>query len=611
MDKRKHFIAGNGKYLLSELCHYKPYSILLPFMGCAAQIAVSIVTIYMPKLVLDMVEQRAAFLVLIRQLGLFGILLAVCSMWDKASFYAMESCARTFMYTRLIKLWEEKVMDMEYEAFASPRGKLLTEKARIAVSSPNRGVVKYLPKLAELVCAVARLLLYSAVIAALHPVILLFLLVMFGIELWFGTRTENKKQELKEARAEASRKLNYIAYGTRGMQEGKDIRIYSMASWLRQVTKAAIEKKTQVEKSCERLQFQKMCLTGVLIFVRDGAAYWYLIVGFLQGRLSIGDFALYFSAITGLGEWLIRLSEGIAAFMEANNYVTDFREFMELGNKAVQGRKADELIKPVSFVFENVSFSYWEDVDGEKKEISVLKNINLEIAAGEKLALVGINGAGKTTFVKLLCGMLMPQSGRILVNGIDSAEFSKEEYYSLFSAVFQKSGALPVSIADNVMLNVGEQDRLRMMDCLRMAGLLKKVEALPEGAETCLIKRVSEHGTELSGGELQRLLLARALYKDAPVLILDEPTAAMDPIAEYDMYQKYHQFTKDKTAVFISHRLASTRFCDRVILLNQGKIAESGTHEELMEQGGKYAEMFGLQSRYYESDELREGGKKA
>lgn len=609
MEKGKHSIAGNGKYLLLKLYHDKPYSILLPFIGCAARIACSMVTIYMPKLVLDLVEQRAEFAVLMGQIGLSGILLAVSSAGDKASFYAMEGCSRTFMYTGLMKLWEEKVMDMDYEAFASPRGKLLTEKARIAVSSPNRGIVKYLPKLAELICAAAGLLLYSAVIAGLHPVILLFLLVMFGIELWFGTGTEQKKQGLKEARAEAGRKLNYIAYGTRGMQEGKDIRIYSMASWLRQVAKAAIREKAQVEKSCERLQFRKMCLTGVLIFLRDGAAYWYLIAGFLRGQLSIGDFALYLAAIAGLGEWLIRLSEGIAAFMEANNYVTDFREFMELGEQRTQGRKADELIKPVSFVLENVSFSYWEDAGGEKKEIPVLKNINLDIAAGEKLALVGVNGAGKTTFVKLLCGMLTPQSGRILVNGIDSAAFSKEEYYSLFSAVFQKSGALPVSIADNVMLNVGERDRARMTECIHMAGLTGKVEALPEGADTCLIKRISEQGTELSGGELQRLLLARALYKDAPVLILDEPTAAMDPIAEYDMYQKYHQFTKDKTAVFISHRLASTRFCDRVILLDQGKIAESGTHEELMERGGKYAEMFGIQSRYYESGTPQEGEK--
>ena len=204
--------------------------------------------------------------------------------------------------------------------------------------------------------------------------------------------------------------------------------------------------------------------------------------------------------------------------------------------------------------------------------------------------------------MKLVCGFLDPTEGRILLNGEDIRKFNRNDYYALFSAVFQEFSVLDVTVKENVAQCVDGIDEARVWQCIDKAGLTEKIKSLPKGIETHLGRRVFKDGVEFSGGQTQRLMLARALYKNAPILVLDEPTAALDPIAENDIYQKYNDMTHGRTSFFISHRLASTRFCDRIIFVDSGKIAEEGTHDELLKNGGGYAYMFEVQSKYYRSD---------
>ena len=233
-------------------------------------------------------------------------------------------------------------------------------------------------------------------------------------------------------------------------------------------------------------------------------------------------------------------------------------------------------------------------------EENTLENINLNIKAGEKLAVVGLNGAGKTTLVKLLCGFYDPTEGEILLNGVDIREYNRVQYYNLFTAVFQDFNILPLSIAENIsQLPDGEFNTDKIADCLELADLAGKINSLPNGAASLLEKYVNDDAVQFSGGEMQKLMLARALYKDSPVMILDEPTAALDPIAEDKLYNRYNELSAGKTSVYISHRLASTRFCDRIIFIDNKKIAEIGTHDELLKSGGKYADLFEIQSKYY------------
>ena len=246
---------------------------------------------------------------------------------------------------------------------------------------------------------------------------------------------------------------------------------------------------------------------------------------------------------------------------------------------------------------EGVSFRY----PGAAQD--TLTNINLTLHPGEKLAVVGLNGAGKTTLVKLICGLLDPSEGRVLLDGRDIRNFNRTDYYTMFSAVFQEFSLLAGTVAANVAQSDEDIDMQRVKACVERAGLRDRIEALPNGYETFLNRSVYEEATLLSGGETQRLMLARALYKNAPFIILDEPTAALDPIAESDLYRKYSRMTEGRSSVFISHRLASTRFCDRILLIENAGIREEGTHEELLRLGGRYAELYAVQSKYYRRGE--------
>ena len=252
------------------------------------------------------------------------------------------------------------------------------------------------------------------------------------------------------------------------------------------------------------------------------------------------------------------------------------------------------LDKPYEIRLENVSYRY-----PEAKE-NTLSHVELTVKAGEKLAIVGLNGAGKTTLVKLICGFLDPTEGRVLLNGEDIRQYNRKDYYALFSAVFQDFSVLEVSVKENVAQRVDDIVIERVWRCLDEAGLTETVKALPKGIDTPIGRLVYEDGVELSGGQTQRLMLARALYKNGPILTLDEPTAALDPIAENDIYQKYSQMTNGRTSIFISHRLASTRFCDRILFIKGGNIAEEGSHEQLLKLGGEYARLFEVQSKYYQ-----------
>ncbi len=398
---------------------------------------------------------------------------------------------------------------------------------------------------------------------------------------------------------ELTKKIEYANKTATSREFAKDIRMFGLRGWLEDLWGSTMRLYSAFCAKRERKYIWANIIDIVLTFLRNGIAYAFLIGITVKNGLPASQFLLYFAALSGFAQWVVEILDKLSVMHKQSLDISTIREFLDWDEPFdLNGgeRIAFEPNKQYEIRLDDVSFRY------PKADKDTLSHINLTVHPGEKLAIVGLNGAGKTTLVKLVCGFLDPTEGRILLNGEDIRKFNRNDYYALFSAVFQEFSVLDVTVKENVAQCVDGIDETRVWQCIDKAGLTEKIQSLPKGIETHLGRRVFKDGVEFSGGQTQRLMLARALYKNAPILVLDEPTAALDPIAENDIYQKYNDMTHGRTSFFISHRLASTRFCDRIIFVDGGKIAEEGTHDELLKNGGGYAYLFEVQSKYYRSD---------
>lgn len=398
---------------------------------------------------------------------------------------------------------------------------------------------------------------------------------------------------------ELTKRIEYADKTATSREFAKDIRMFGLRGWLEDLWGSTMRLYSAFCAKRERKYIWANIIDIVLTFLRNGIAYAFLIGITVKNGLPASQFLLYFAALSGFAQWVVEILDKLSVMHKQSLDISTIREFLDWDEPFdLNGgeRIAFEPNKQYEIRLDDVSFRY------PKADKDTLSHINLTVHPGEKLAIVGLNGAGKTTLVKLVCGFLDPTEGRILLNGEDIRKFNRNDYYALFSAVFQEFSVLDVTVKENVAQCVDGIDETRVWQCIDKAGLTEKIQSLPKGIETHLGRRVFKDGVEFSGGQTQRLMLARALYKNAPILVLDEPTAALDPIAENDIYQKYNEMTHGRTSFFISHRLASTRFCDRIIFVDGGKIAEEGTHDELLKNGGGYAYMFEVQSKYYRSD---------
>ena len=399
---------------------------------------------------------------------------------------------------------------------------------------------------------------------------------------------------LRGAWAETDRKKNYLFQTMFDYSFGKETRLFSLYDMLTNKFNKQRDRKKELKLQSENRALLLLCLDLLMIFVREAALYITLILFFLNGSVAIDEFIMYIGLAASFSVIAKGVISDLSSLVEIDTHLADYREFTQDTSAKTLG---DELSKQdhYSIEFKNVDFAY------PGQEAAVLHNVSFRIEDGSHTSLVGLNGAGKSTIIKLLCRLYEPDAGEILLNGVNINEYNKQSYYKHIAPVFQDSKLYAFSLMENIALDE-EADENMLWETLRELGMADKVSNLQNALDTQVMKNLYDDGVEFSGGEKQRLCLARAMYKEGGIIVLDEPTSPLDALAEKKIYEGFGKIVKGKTTLFVSHRLSSNRLCDNIIFLENGRVTAQGNHEKLMLEFKPYSDMYNMQARYYVDD---------
>ena len=573
--------------------------IVLSLLSALTAVALNLINLYVSPTILSVVERRASISELFLTIVVFVVALMFVS--AASAYINMNTLyGRISVRCEIITQLNKKAATTSYPNLFDEKFKKLKIKSQEAVGSNRAATEAIWTTLTKLATNILGFVFYILLMTSVQPLLLVVILATTVVSYFVGNYANEWGYRHREEEATMVNQMYYLDRRSSDLTVAKDIRIFGLRPWLDELYNKAMETYTAFHRKAQGVYIWAKVVDLVLAFLRNAVAYAYLIGLVLGNGLSVAEFLLFFSAVGGFTTWVTGILSGFNTLHKQSLDISTVRECLEYPEpfKFEEGERIEmDINRKYEIRLENVSFRYPE------ADKDTLTNINLTLRPGEKLAVVGLNGAGKTTLIKLICGFLDPTEGRVLLGGRDIRDYNRRDYYKMFSAVFQDFSLLAGTIATNVAQDTVDIDMERVKECIQKAGLHKKIESLKDGYETYLNREVFEDAMLLSGGETQRLMLARALYKNATFIVLDEPTAALDPIAESEMYQKYNEMTSGKSSIYISHRLASTRFCDRIIMIGDGGIGEEGTHEELLKLGGKYAELYEVQSKYYKEGE--------
>ncbi len=487
----------------------------------------------------------------------------------------------------------EKMLKMKYELLEQPEIQELCFRANMLFWSDFSGMAGTFDSLKQLLSSVLTVVGFVMILVGLHPVLPLILALSIVVNAALMKKARNRENTLRPALEKEERERNYLNETMQDVAAGKDIRIYGLGGWLAGWYLRVTGEKEQITGQIQK-EYQKADIwAAILAWIRDGATYGYLIYAMGNQMIAVDDFVMYLSCMTGFSATFILIIENFQKIRQFLVYTEDFKKAMELEEAGEEDAYTGE--EPFAEIrMENVSFSY---PGAEGKAVS---DVSLKIRNGEHVAIVGMNGAGKTTLVKLLTGLYEPTEGIIKICDRDGKQIHSGNRFQMFSVVMQKIFQYAFSLEENITFTKAEmEDMEKLQKAIKVSGLTEEIQKLPEGLKTMLRKEYHPQGVQLSGGQAQKMALARAVYRNAQAVVLDEPTAALDPIAEMEFYSRFKTVFRDKTCVIISHRLSSVTTCDKIVLLDQGKIACVGSHEELLAGSRLYAKMWEAQSRPY------------
>lgn len=604
-DGKTYNIFSNLKFHMHSAKRWNKKLFYFQILGVIPGVISGFAAALLPAMLVAALEQKREVHTLVLLIIGLGITLWICDMIYETmrTYLYRNSMALTLYYD---KLCFQKIMKIDYDRIESQDSQRLIGNVWNVLRN-EYAVRNSVTDMPQLFVAILSSVWFGVMIAKKSPLIIGLLsfsvLVNFRLLFMVGKIHKQKEEEISIY----AREVNYINRQAMEKTAGKDIRLYQMQDWFLRKYSSSLKAMNKIYTYIHNCYFLRSIGEQILLYISEIVSYGYLLYLLFKGELSASQVVLYIGLIEAFTSQFSTLIYLIMTMIPFNTSITYIRQFLDMkerseSGKVVLGERLNEIKKNgVKVEFKNVSFTY------PGKEEATLQNINLIIEPNEKLAIIGLNGAGKTTLVKLLCGFYKPTTGEILINNISAEEYMREEYEELLSVLFQDSGLLPLTLDMNLTgQNEAEIDRKRLKHALGLSGFFARYNTLSKKGNTLLVREVCEGATDFSGGEKQKLLFARALYKKAPLLILDEPTAALDPIAENELYEKYGTAAQNRTSIFISHRLSSTRFCDRIILLENAEIKEEGTHEELMKLNGRYAKLYELQSKYYREENRKE-----
>ena len=600
---KEYGVISNCRYIFEKFVKYRKSLILFIITGSIAAASMTYLWSFIGKLVIDMIEQQASSpdkdIKPLLYLTLITSAAELLFMWLNTVSSMKMSVGFTYVRLMIIKERIAKTLGMEYEALETPEMLDRLQKAKRATAGDWQGVQGMMTYMQVMGVQIISVTIAVAIMTTFNPWIILIIVVLsFAQFLFFDYIRKKDKKEMWDAMMPHWRKLEYMENVTTDFSYAKDIRLFGMQKYLakKQIDVYDEELRHWI-KSRQYWIYNTIFAHGISL-LRQLIIIGWLVYSVVFNGLSIGNFTLYTASAAAFSNAINEILQALSALRERSAHTDDYRSFMDI--PSVDDKAQTIPIPPAdkyTFEFKNVSFKY----RGQEKY--ALKNVNLTLHAGEKLAVVGLNGAGKSTFIKLLLRLYDETEGCILMNGTDIRKFDRKEYYELFAPAFQDVMVFAFPVAENVsMKEPFNTDKAEAEKMLRLAGLGDKLDKLEKGVDTELLKVLYDDGVDLSGGEKQKLALARALYKKSKIIVLDEPTAALDALAEFRLYQSFNELVGDRTAVYISHRLSSTRFCDRVAMFKDGEMVEIGTHDSLMEADGAYADMFRVQAQYYVED---------
>ena len=595
-EKPKYSVPQCVSFIAGRTWRYRKVLFLFIAADIVMFLIGNLLDFFMSPTILSKLEQNAGLAEFLLTIGFFVGMSVLISM---TSSYVSNNSGWSRMSFRMYLLDEvtEKTATTSYPNFLNEKFKNLMNLATGACQGENTASVQTLYSVRNMIQSLTLFGVYLYFLTDLNPILAVVTGILSAIMFFYNRWAYGWGYRHRDEEGEVGRKWSYLHDNLIKLPLIKETKLFGLADWLDDIFRDVDELSHALSVKREKFFIWRGVMQLTTDILRNGIAYYILITTALRDGLPASTFVLMFSAIGNFSSQVGAVLDGYNQIRNNCISISNLREFLEFEEPfKFEGGDPVPQEKFYEIKLENVSYTY----PGSANKI--LDDLNLTIHRGEKLAMVGLNGAGKTTIVKLMCGFLDPDEGRVLLNGKDVRDFDRREYYKLFSAVFQQFSIIDMTVAETVAQTSENIDLDRVKDCIEKAGLTKAISELPNGLDTHIGRDVHLDGVQLSGGQTQRLMLARGLYKDGPILMLDEPTAALDPLAENDIYMKYNSMSGGKTSVFISHRLASTRFCDRIVYIADGKAAEEGTHEELIALGGGYAKLFEVQSRYYRED---------